>query len=130
MKTWSVYRNRYGHVEVVKNGFNWWAFFFPGIWAFVKGLHFLGMFGIVGFGAIFHIPTEREFLIEPTILALALTYGLRGNHWVKTKLTHDGNEPVGTISAKRIKEAREAAKNTFSTPPTLDCQPSDSDGKA
>ena len=36
MKNYSVYKHPTGKIEAVKNGFNWVAFFFPGIWPFFK----------------------------------------------------------------------------------------------
>ena len=43
MQKFKVFENQNGKVEFVKQGWSWPAFFFPGIWLFVKKMWVLGI---------------------------------------------------------------------------------------
>jgi len=46
MKTYNLYKNSSGQLELVKDGWSWPGFFFTWIWAFIKGMPGLG-FGLI-----------------------------------------------------------------------------------
>lgn len=119
MKVWRVYRGRYGGVGVVKPGFNCWAFFFPGVWGFAKGLHVAGTVGVLGALALVRLPAEQELVALPLLLVLMTVYGIKGTAWVTASLVHDGYQFAGTVIAVSRKDARLKAVELIAQAPVL-----------
>ena len=86
MKKWNVYRRDSGEIEVVKKGFNWWAFFFAGLWTFTKGLTWAGVIGLSLTIMANRMPAGADIIALPILTILMLVYGFMGNSWVATKL--------------------------------------------
>lgn len=86
MKKWNIYQNDAGEIEAVKDGFNWWAFFFIGLWAFTKGLTWAGIIGLSLTLMANRMPPDADIIAIPILVILMLVYGFMGNNWVAAKL--------------------------------------------
>ncbi len=114
MKTFSVYRDRKGMFEAVKQGWSWPAFFFGWIWALVKGLPGLA-FGLlisiflltilfVGVGA-------PNGVLGFFVLAIAFWVGSRGNKLYENKIRRKRHECIDTFDAYSASEAIQQVRN-------------------
>jgi hypothetical protein len=111
-----------GRVRAVKQGFCWPAFFFTGIWAFIKGLPVLaieivvvlGTIGIVG-----RLLTGTIFL--PLLAGVPVRYvlGVKGNRMRQETLLSEGFRLVGTVVASAPKEALAKAHAPTERPETI-----------
>ncbi|RLJ19257.1 hypothetical protein DJ030_09510 [bacterium endosymbiont of Escarpia laminata] len=106
MKKWSVYKAESGNVEVVKEGFNWWAFFFVGLWAFSKGLTWAGIIGLSLIIIANRMPADADIIAIPIIIVLMLVYGIMGNGWVATKLEKKNNSLIRQVEAASVEGAK------------------------
>lgn len=97
MKQWNIYKKD-AEVEAVKHGFNWWAFFFPGIWALVRGLTWLGLVALA-IQITTGMPTEGAIIMFPIALFVSFLYGFKGNPWVCSDLEKKGYQFAGTVQA-------------------------------
>jgi len=80
----------------VKSGFNWTAFFFPGIWAFWKGLYLAGWIGIgvpILSGFVSFSNDDASWVIVIVGLFMGIIYGASGNEWVVKMLRAEGYMP-------------------------------------
>ncbi|MCD6049532.1 MAG: hypothetical protein K0Q55_935 [Verrucomicrobia bacterium] len=116
MKSWQIYRGPAGNIIAVKEGFNFWAFFFPGLWAILHKLPVAGAVGVLVLPALFFLPPGQNVLAIILLLALMLIYGTLGNTWVIRSLFHDGWKLLGTLKAPD-KKAAEITARDFYTPP-------------
>lgn len=116
MKTWRVYRGVYGKLEVVTEGFNFWACFFPGLWGFAKGLPAVGIVGFLGALSLNHMPEDQYMVAIPLSLAFMLYFGAKGNSLVISTLLHDGYQLMGTLQAKNRKSALLEAEKLYKLP--------------
>lgn len=71
----------------VNTGFNWWAFFFPGLWALFNGLLFAGSLGIAIQMSVLFLDDIFVALVTTVIM---FVYGFKGNDWVSSKLEQAG----------------------------------------
>lgn len=117
MKSWQIYRGPVGGIEAIKEGFNFWAFFFPGFWGFAKGLPGVGIVGLFGPLALNRLPESLDTLALILTLALMLCFGIFGNSWVISSLLHHGYRHLGTLKARNKKAAELEAKNFYSPAP-------------
>lgn len=86
MKKWNVYKKDTGEIKVVKEGFNWWAFFFGGVWAFTKGLTWAGIIGVSLTIMVNRMAADADVVACSMTTALMFVYGFMGNGWVAAKL--------------------------------------------
>jgi hypothetical protein len=103
MKKWNVYKKGSGEIEVVKEGFNWWAFFFVGLWALTKGLTWMGLIGLFIAILVNRMPSDSDIVAFLMAAALMLVYGFMGNSWVVAKLQKENY----SVLIKRIEAASE-----------------------
>lgn len=109
MKKWNIYQKDSGEIEAVKEGFNWWAFFFVGLWALYKGLIWAAIIALLLTISANQMPADADIIIAPIMVALMLIYGFMGNSWVAAKL-----ENRGYSHSKQIEAASaEGAKTKF-----------------
>ncbi len=97
MKQWHIYKKD-TDVEAVKDGFNWWAFFFPGIWALVRGLTLRGSFAFAA-QITSGMSTEGAIILGPIVIIISFLYGFKGNSWVCAKLEKKGYRLIETLQA-------------------------------
>ena len=103
MKTWNVYQNDAGDTIAVKEGFNWWSFFFPGIAPFFFRLPNHAIVALaLSIGSGFTDPAFQVIVI----IALALAYGFLLNGWTSAKLEKDGHRLAGTVRAASSQGAK------------------------
>lgn len=115
---WNVYKNDTGEIVAVKEGFNWWAFFFGGLWAFVKGLTWAGIIGISIAIVANRMPTDADIIAFPIILTLMLVYGFMGNSWVASKLEKQKYLLVKKVDAGSAEGAKAKLNEVVSTSQT------------
>jgi hypothetical protein len=117
MKSWQIYRGPSGGIEAVKEGFNFWAFFFPGFWGFAKGLPGAGIVGLCGPLALNRLPEDFDSFALILTLALMLCFGTLANSWVINSLLHHEYQYLGTLKARNKKGAELVAKNFYTPAP-------------
>lgn len=98
MKTWHIYQKDVAEPEAVKQGINWWAFFFVGLWALIKGLPVAGIVGISVAIAV-QMPAIDDVFALLVIIGMMLLYGFKGNLWLCSKLEKDGYKLIATVEA-------------------------------
>lgn len=106
MKKWNVYRNNARSIEAVKEGFNWCAFFFTGLWAFYKGLFWAGVIGLSLTVTANRMPADADVIAIPIIVALMLIYGFMGTNWVCARLEKQGYSRVAQVEAASAEDAK------------------------
>jgi hypothetical protein len=106
MKKWNVYQKNGEEIEAVKNGFNWWAFFFVGIWALSKNLVWAGVIGLSLTIAANRMPDSANIIALPIISILMLVYGFMGNGWRAAQLEKRGYSHVGNVEAASAEGAK------------------------
>ncbi len=77
----------------VREGFNWWAFLFTGVWLLVKGL-WLGFLAFVLIDVAMYFMV-RELDLSPAVavvgrIAVQVWFGFEGNEFVRNKLERKG----------------------------------------
>lgn len=96
MKTWNVYQNEAGDTVAVKEGFNWWSFFFPAIAPFFFRLPNHGIVALaLSIGSGFTDPAFQVIVI----IVLAITYGVLVNGWASAKLEKEGYRLAASVRA-------------------------------
>lgn len=106
MKKWNVYQKDTGEVEVVKEGFNWWAFFFVGLWAFTKGLKLAGVVGLSLTLMANRMPADADIIAFPMLGILMLVYGFMGNNWLAAKLEKQKYSLLMQVEAASVEGAK------------------------
>ncbi len=109
-KRYKIYENRAGTREAVKQGWSWPAFFFTGIWAFIKKMNAIGA-GVVAAYLILDIivvsagggddaGTLAAHILGGLVhLAITVFFGANGNTWREKNLISRAYEFKGTVSA-------------------------------
>lgn len=115
MKKWNMYKKDNGEIEVVKEGFNWWAFFFVGVWAFTKSLTWAGVIGLSLTMIANKLPTDSNIIAFPTIIALMLVYGFMGNSWVAAKYEKQQYLFLKQVEAESAEGAKAKLDDTLSS---------------
>ena len=100
MKTFDIFSNPTGQVEVVKQGFSWPGFFFSWIWGYLAKLWIHATVMLIASLAL--APVFMSFLV-------GIFSGFMGNDWRRTNLQQRGFNLVTTVEA----ESDEAAKSQF-----------------
>ena len=100
MKTFDIFSNPLGEVEVVKQGFSWPGFFFSWIWGYIAKLWIHATVMLIVSLAL--APIYMSFLV-------GFVSGFMGNEWRKTNLQQRGFNLITTVEA----ESAEAAKSNF-----------------
>ena len=103
MRTWNVYQNDTGETVAIKDGFNWWSFFFPGIAPFFFRLpnHAIVALALsIGSGIV------DPYMQVIVIIVLALIYGFLVNGWASAKLEKEGYRLAGTVRAASSQGAK------------------------
>tara|TARA_B100000315_G_C14416745_1_gene513592 strand:- start:74 stop:811 length:738 start_codon:yes stop_codon:yes gene_type:complete len=100
MKTYKIFKNHFGLMEAIKQGWSWPGFFFGVIWCFFKKLWHLGVIiiGIILFLEFF-LPEEALWLNSIFIWGSFIYFGTSGNQLRESKLLGLGYEFVGTSNA-------------------------------
>ena len=101
MKQFDLYQHPSKELQAVKVGFSWPGFFFPFIWAFVKGLW------VHGFWLLAALITISAAIAAPVgnivMLALNIFVGFRANDWRRTELwLKYGYRPLRRVEAESI----------------------------
>ena len=116
MKTFEVYERDDYKVQAVKVGFSWPAFFFVGIWAFVKGLVAIGfalLFAASVMGGIFQAAAGSDPGAGLVVFLLTIGFRIfvasRGNDWRRKHLLGNGYRLHSTVAAGSVLEALKAA---------------------
>ena len=118
MRKYDVLVNNEGSIELVRQSFNWVAFWFTITWALFK-FHFRIIVVIIGISLVFsivfrYVKIEENMVTD--IISLILTvsfhilFGLKGNQWTKKKLLNKNYNLIGSVSAHFLNEAYEDAK--------------------
>ena len=111
MKTWNVFKNDSGDIKLVRFGFNWWAFFFSGLWCLIKGLT-LELFVAIILTATINAVAKYGDSTSDAILWLFLLigtmtmFGYFGNKKFEKKLIKDGYLLVTNVQAKNQSDAK------------------------
>lgn len=118
MRRWHMYEKVGSDPKMVKEGFNWWAFFFPGFWALYHGFMGLGIFGIAigaagGLAGLTGNPDGGIFMGIVSFIVGAV-YGINGNAWVSGKLESNGYSRVDTVEAGSREDALVRGRSTIS----------------
>ena len=103
MKTYNICKSPTGAIEAVKQGWSWPGFFFPMIWAFVKGLNGIGT--AIFMAAIFLRTVSVDSKTTNTLLtlgviAVSIWLGVRGNELRVNRLRKKGYDLIKTVSAE------------------------------
>jgi hypothetical protein len=94
------------HVEAVKHGFSWPGFFFSWIWAFAKGMPWLGAGLLIldlGFAVADHLTLDESLpgvAFGMAFFAKLLVVGATGNAWRRRSLERRAFVHVDTLEAK------------------------------
>ncbi|MGH7289010.1 MAG: hypothetical protein ACREI8_13430 [Myxococcota bacterium] len=122
MRTFDLYE-RAGQIEAVKQGFSWPAFVFSWIWAFAKGMPWLGA-AVVGLDLAFVWAEKR--VADGSLLADSLgaaycvrllVVGALANAWRRLSLAGQGFSHVDTIPAYTRRAAVETWLGESAGPP-------------
>jgi hypothetical protein len=113
MKKWNLYQKNSGEVEAVKEGFNWWAFFFVGLWAFSKKLMWAGVIGLSLTMAANRMPDSANIIALPILAVLMLVYGFMGNRWRAAHLEKQGYLHVKNVEAASAEGAKAKFHDAF-----------------
>lgn len=110
MKTFNIYQYQVpgGHLESIKKGWSWPAFFFGWIWCFVKGLTMVGVIVLIVVIVLITISMQDEIGNVVGSLAsfgLAIWLGVNGNRLREQKLLDEGYVQVGLIEASSPESA-------------------------
>lgn len=106
MKRWEMYSKDGKSIVAIKCGFNWFAFFFRGIWALFYRLPVATVVGIV-LPFVFLVLAGSTFPLFYIFsdLLLAIAYGFYGNKWKAAKLIKTGWTLDKIVRAKTASEA-------------------------
>ncbi len=108
METFHVFKHPVEGFQAVKEGFSWPAFWFTGIWAFVKEMWGLCLIII---GIIFIMIFLKEvfsqvgsedgaLLMNLSILGFSVFIGVKGNEWRRNNLRKRGFEQKEIVLAE------------------------------
>lgn len=111
MTKWSIYEKNGMGPEIIKDGFNWCAFLFVGLWALFRGLVMAGIIGITVTVVASRMPADADIIAIPIILGMMLLYGFKGNSWACAKLEKDRYRLVQTVEAA----SKDGAKAKYSS---------------
>jgi hypothetical protein len=101
MKSFDVFTNAMGEIEIVKDGFSWPAFFFSWIWGFIAKLWVHASIMLVATLVLVSVPGA------PIIVGIIA--GFKGNEWRRDNLQQRGF----TLAERLQAESADAAKNQF-----------------
>lgn len=113
MKQFKLYANPQESYEAVKQGWSWPAFFFVWIWALVKKMWVLGfcVFGVfiairvIGTTICADLKQEINTITFIGSLVLSIVFGINGNKWRETNLTHRGFDFKEAVTAANVEGA-------------------------
>jgi len=91
LKKWKIFKHEEGDIQAIKQGWSWPGFVFTYIWAFVKGLYFLGAAILIAAVPILYFMRDTEqvtssLLGEGIYVFIAIILGIKGNKWREKKL--------------------------------------------
>lgn len=131
MRKYDVLVNGEGRIELVKQGFNWIAFWFTLVWALFKS-NFRITFIIIGFllilATIFKYINLEENMVTEIIgasltFAFHLFFGLKGNEWTKKRLLNNKYKLIGSVTAEFLNDAIEESKDLANATNTWQAHP-------
>jgi len=90
-----------GEVLVLREGFNWWAFLFGGLWALVMRMWAVSIALLVlhGGAASLELAGVSETATAVVTLAVSVWIGCSANDWRRAHLERKGWKTVGVIAA-------------------------------
>ena len=118
MRKYDVLVNNEGRIELVRQGFNWVAFWFTITWALFK-FHFRIITIIIGISLVFSVffkdvNIEENMATDIITVLLGISFhtffGLKGNQWTKKRLLDKNYNQIGVVDAHFLNEAYEDAK--------------------
>ena len=114
MKSFDVFTNAMGEIEVVKDGFSWPAFFFSWIWGFIAKLWVHASIMLVATLVLVSVPGAA--------VIVGIIAGFKGNEWRRDNLQQRGF----TLAERLQAESADAAKNQFVADKSASDQKADS----
>jgi len=99
MATFNIYKNPSGAMEAVKRGWSWPGFFFSWIWAFSKGLYFIGA-SILGGLIICSLFIKEIVFIYIGSSLVGLWLAAEGNELKEKDLIQKGYTKINTLLAE------------------------------
>ena len=97
-----------GHAVLVREGFNWLAFFFAPFWAVAEGLWLTAVLLIAALAALIVVPTALGLgPLLPVVLGLGygVLAGLSANDWRRAGLAARGYRLVEVVAAPGLARA-------------------------
>lgn len=93
---YAIYKSPTGAIEAVKKGWSWPGFFFPWVWAFVKGLYPIAIIAL-----IVELPSVIIHPIAGSLafIVVAVVVGSKGNEMRQDNLLKRGFQFICKISA-------------------------------
>ncbi len=90
-----------GEALVLREGFNWWAFLFGGLWALAGRMWLLGigLLALQGVGAGLELMGVDEVVATVITLAVSVWIGCCANDWRRAYLARKGWKSAGIIAA-------------------------------
>ena len=122
MKQFNVFRNEEGHIELVKVGFCWLAFWFTLIWALFNK-HWQPLLIGITIGVFIFVSKENTSLNENIIgeslmfavtISLNIIFGLKGNEWSIKQLLKNNYKLIGSVNAEFLGDAMKKASKLTS----------------
>lgn len=114
MTSWQIYRGPDGSVEPIKEGFNFGAFIFHGLWALSHRLYMYGAIGVGGLLTVAFLYKDQSAVAVILVFALMLVFGTLGNTWRIGHLMRSGYRHLGTLKAANKKAAEQEARDFYS----------------
>lgn len=116
MTSWQIYHGPDGSVEPVKEGFNFTAFLFHGLWALSQRLYLPGAVGLGGMlvSAYLHHYQSQTAIAVILLFTLMLVFGTLGNAWYIGRLIRLRYRHLGNLKAPNKKAAELEARNFYS----------------
>ena len=98
MNQYSIYDDRRGRLDAIKQGWSWPGFFLSWVWAMAKGMWGVGL-GILALYIVFSAFISLDSLRLLGLLSLHIVCGIYGHPWREENLLTRGFECRGTETA-------------------------------
>ena len=101
MKLYKIFEHPTLPIEIVKKGWSWPAFFFPGIWTLVKKLWIAAAFLWVGF-IVLGVMLSPDAPMHGFRFIVRIIFGALGNSFRANNLIKRGYEEKDSVSAFNV----------------------------